>query len=98
MTQDIQANDTITTTDDAQLTSEERGAAAISDGTSKKDQEWKDAHPHKCPCWMCMHVTKPWVEALDQAQRENERLENEIKDLRAAYEHKPGHGSSQIGQ
>jgi predicted nucleic acid-binding Zn-ribbon protein len=43
----------------------------------------------------CAHVTKPWVEALDQAQREIERLENEIKDLRDAYEHKAG---KQLGQ
>ncbi len=70
-------------------------AVEISDGTSKKDQEWKDAHPFKCPCWKCMHVTKPWIEALDQAQWSIKGLEDEIKSLTAAYERKAG---KQLGQ
>lgn len=87
MTQDVQTDDAIATTDDAQ-----HDTAKISDGTSKKDQEWKDAHQFECPCWMCEHVTKPWVESLGQAQQEIERLEDEIKSLTAAYERKPGSG------
>ncbi len=57
--------------DEAQLTPE----------AAKKEQEWKDAHGHKCPCWKCMYVMMPWVEMEDKSQREIERLDFKVEEL-----------------
>jgi len=57
--------------DEAQLTPE----------AAKKEQEWRDNHGYKCPCWKCMYVAMPWVEMEDKSQRKIERLDSQVVEL-----------------